>query len=310
MDTNQTYQYEDWLGQFNLTSFRKGQEEVVRSVIDGSDVLCIMPTGGGKSLCYQLPTIAREGTTIVVSPLIALMKDQVDSLQQLGISTTLINSSISADEQRARVQKMQQGAYKLIYIAPERLRSGAFMKAIQQTNVQLLAVDEAHCISQWGHDFRPDYARLGRFRTLIGNPQTIALTATATNLVREDICKILSLNQPATFVSGFARDNLSLNVESVSSNSIRDSRLIDFLNQTKGSGIIYASTRKNCEQIVTLLKGTIKRTIDFYHAGLDVDKRRKVQEEFMSGKTAIVVATRALCLSPRGRAALIRLRTR
>ena len=292
METSQK-KIDQWLSAFGLNSFRRGQTEVVESVLDGTDTLCIMPTGGGKSLCYQLPTIAREGTTIVISPLIALMKDQVDSLQELGIAATLINSSISNEEQRTRIYNLQRGEYKLIYIAPERLRSSSFMRAIQQVKIQLLAVDEAHCISQWGHDFRPDYARLGRLRRHLGNPQTIALTATATSLVREDICKVLDLDEPKVFISGFARDNLALNVESASSNSQRDNRLVEFLQQTPGAGIIYASTRKNCEHVVELLAEQIDRPLAFYHAGLTPERRRLVQDEFMSGSTPIVVATNA-----------------
>ena len=284
---------ETWLSQFGLKSFRRGQQDVVQSVLDGLDVLCVMPTGGGKSLCYQLPTIAREGTTIVISPLIALMKDQVDALMERGIPTTLINSSISAEEQQNRIHQMRSGKYKMVYIAPERLRSSAFMRAVQETNIQLLAVDEAHCISQWGHDFRPDYARLGRFRERLGNPQTIALTATATSLVRDDICRVLGFENPATFISGFARDNLSLNVESISSNVARDQRLVEFLGQTEGAGIIYASTRKNCEHIVELLTDSLDRKIEFYHAGLLPERRRQVQDAFMTGKVPIVVATNA-----------------
>ena len=288
-----TYDFESLLSQFGLTRFRPGQDQVVRSVLQGHDTLCIMPTGGGKSLCYQLPTIARDGLTIVVSPLIALMKDQVDSLVQLGVSAALINSSISAPEQKQRIDAMQRGDYKLVYIAPERLRSGAFMRAVQNSQVQLLAIDEAHCISQWGHDFRPDYARLGRFRDRIGNPQTIALTATATNLVREDICEVLRLNSPHSFVSGFARENLSLSVESVDSNSSRDRNMLQFLQDNPGAGIIYASTRKNCEQIVELLSEQLNRPLAYYHAGLTADRRRQVQDQFMSGEIPVVVATNA-----------------
>lgn len=252
-----------------------------------------MPTGGGKSLCYQLPSIARDGVTIVISPLIALMKDQVDALHTLGIEATFINSSLQPADQFARINGMVNGQYKLVYVAPERLRSNGFMQAVEECNVQLLAVDEAHCISQWGHDFRPDYARLGRFRQRLGNPQTVALTATATSTVQEDICSVLQLDQPATFVTGFARENLSLHVESPSSNSEKDARLIEFLRQTNGSGIVYASTRKNCEHIVELLSGQIERRLEYYHAGLDSDQRRQVQENFMSGTTPIVVATNA-----------------
>lgn len=266
---------------------------MIDAIFSGRDTLCIMPTGGGKSLCYQLPTIAREGVTIVVSPLIALMKDQVDSLQEQGFAATCINSSLQPADQFARINAMVNGQYKLVYVAPERLRSVAFMQAVAETNIQLLAVDEAHCISQWGHDFRPDYARLGRLRTLLGNPQTVALTATATQTVRDDICKVLELEDPAVFVTGFARKNLALRVESPNSNSQRDEKLIEFLKTTPGSGIVYASTRKNCEHVVELVAGKIDRRVEYYHAGLDGAQRRTVQENFMTGRTPIIVATNA-----------------
>ncbi len=285
---------EDWLPNFGLSGFRPGQRSVIDAVISGRDTLCIMPTGGGKSLCFQLPTIARSGVTVVISPLIALMKDQVDGLHKIGVPATFINSSLSPEEQQNRLADLAAGKYKLVYIAPERLRSNGFMRTISKVEVQLLAVDEAHCISQWGHDFRPDYARLGRFRERLGNPQTVALTATATRLVQEDICKILSLEDPATFVTGFARDNLSLAVETPGGNQEKDDRLIEFLQQTEGCGIIYVSTRKNCEHLVELLSDKLKkRSIAFYHGGLMPDERRDVQESFMSGETPIIVATNA-----------------
>ena len=203
---------EKWLKLFGLTSFRQGQREVIEAILSDRDTLCIMPTGGGKSLCYQLPALAREGVTLVVSPLIALMKDQVDTLNGRGIPAICINSSMNAGEQHDRIGRMMEGEYKLVYIAPERLRHVGFLRALSRVNVKLLAIDEAHCISQWGHDFRPDYARLGKFRERLGNPQTVALTATATATVRADIQAVLNLNEPAVFVSGFARENLSLGV--------------------------------------------------------------------------------------------------
>ena len=284
---------ESYLENFGLVAFRPGQRRVIETILEGQDTLCIMPTGGGKSLCYQLPTLARDGVTIVISPLIALMKDQVDSLTRLGIPATLINSTLSGNEQFNRIDAMTRGAYKLVYIAPERLRSVSFMKAVRDTKVQLLAVDEAHCISHWGHDFRPDYARLGRFRELVGNPQTVALTATATQLVQADIAKILNLNEPKTFITGFARKNLFLKVEQPESNSDKDRRLVEFLQSHDGCGIVYASTRKSCEQLLELLTENLSRPAAFYHAGLPAEKRREVQEQFMSGEIPIIIATNA-----------------
>ena len=293
--TNETLNPEKWLGNFGLSSFRPGQKNVIETILSGKDTLCIMPTGGGKSLCFQLPTIAREGVTIVISPLIALMKDQVDSLTNIDIPATFINSSLPHAEQQQRVQGMTRGQYKLIYVAPERLRSNSFMRAVQKTQIQLLAVDEAHCISQWGHDFRPDYARLGKFRERLGNPQTVALTATATSLVQDDIAKILKLESPAKFVTGFARTNLHLEVQTPNGNVNKDKQLIDFIKSRPGCGIVYASTRKNCEQLVDMLKFEkgLKRKFALYHGGLMPDKRRSVQEKFMSGETEIIVATNA-----------------
>jgi len=291
--TKQLLNPEDWLPNFGLDSFRPGQRLVIDAVMSGRDTLCIMPTGGGKSLCFQLPTIARSGMAIVISPLIALMKDQVDSLNAINIPATFINSSLSPDEQMDRLVKMAAGQYKLVYIAPERLRSNAFMRAISKIEIQMLAIDEAHCISQWGHDFRPDYARLGKFRERIGNPQTVALTATATSLVQDDIGKILGLENPATFVTGFARDNLSLIVETPKGNHEKDQRLIQYLQETEGAGIVYASTRKNCEHLVDLLESNLDRKLAFYHGGLSSNERRVVQESFMSGETPIIVATNA-----------------
>jgi ATP-dependent DNA helicase RecQ len=284
---------ESHLERFGLTSFRPGQRDVIEAVVAGHDCLCIMPTGGGKSLCYQLPSIAREGTTLVISPLIALMKDQVDALQALGLRATCINSSLGSAEQYERVQNMAAGAYDLVYVAPERLRNPRFLDAVRAMKLQLLAVDEAHCISEWGHDFRPDYARLGRFRERLGNPQTIALTATATPTVRADVVKLLGLKEPQTFITGFARPNLRFEVQQANGDVEKDQLLLEFLRQNPGSGIIYAATRKRCEELVERIGQPARRKMAAYHAGLTPDDRRRVQDDFMSGRTEVIVATNA-----------------
>lgn len=284
---------ESHLARFRLSSFRPGQREVIAALLAGQDCLCIMPTGGGKSLCYQLPSVARAGLTLVVSPLIALMKDQVDSLTALGIAATYINSSLSPAEAFDRMNRMALGQFDLVYIAPERLRSSLFLEKLRETHVQLLAVDEAHCISEWGHDFRPDYARLGRLRQRLNNPQTIALTATATPDVRRDIAQQLVLREPQVFITGFSRPNLSFEVQQAFSDPDRDRMLMDFLRDTPGAGIVYSATRKGCEALAPLLSKSSGRKVDLYHAGLEPEARRRVQDEFMSGRTPIIVATNA-----------------
>ncbi|MEE2641920.1 MAG: ATP-dependent DNA helicase RecQ, partial [Planctomycetota bacterium] len=283
---------EKHLARFGIRAFRQGQRDVIESLFAGMDALCIMPTGGGKSLCYQFPSVVREGTTLVVSPLIALMKDQVDSLQALGINAACINSAQTAEEQGQTLRELAAGSLDLLYVAPERLRSSRFADAVQQTEIQLLAIDEAHCISQWGHDFRPDYARLGKLRERIGKPQTIALTATATGDVQEDISRQLQLEQPRVFVTGFSRDNLALNVAHPASIQDKNDRLSAFLDAHQGSGIVYASTRKKCEEISAFLSGQ-GRKFGFYHGGMMPEDREQVQDEFMSGKLDVIVATNA-----------------
>ncbi|MEN6406003.1 MAG: ATP-dependent DNA helicase RecQ [Thermoguttaceae bacterium] len=284
---------ESLLPRFGLTTFRHGQREVISTVLAGEDCLCVMPTGGGKSLCYQLPALAQEGLTLVVSPLIALMKDQVDQLQSRGLPVTFINSTLTAAEQYARLDRVASGEFRLVYVAPERFRSGRFLETVRSTGVRLLAVDEAHCISEWGHDFRPDYARLGYFRRQLNRPPTLALTATATDRVRRDIVEQLDLREPRTFITGFARPNLFYEVQSPSSERQKPDLLVQFLRQTPGCGIIYTSTRKRAEEVADWVTQRLGRPLVVYHAGLLPDQRRDAQEQFMDGRCEIVVATNA-----------------
>ncbi|MBN2475709.1 MAG: RecQ family ATP-dependent DNA helicase [Pirellulales bacterium] len=284
---------ESHLPRFGLTSFRDGQREVISTVLGGQDCLCVMPTGGGKSLCYQLPAVILNGLTLVVSPLIALMKDQVDQLQVLGLPVSFINSTLPMAEQHARLERMAAGEYRLVYVVPERFRSGRFLDAVRSVGLKLLAVDEAHCISEWGHDFRPDYARLGYFRRMLGNPTTIALTATATDRVRRDIVEQLDLHEPRTFITGFARPNLFYEVQNIRTERQKADALIEFLGQTPGAGIIYASTRRRTEEVAEVVARQTKRKVGVYHAGLMPDQRHATQEAFMEDRHEIVVATNA-----------------
>jgi ATP-dependent DNA helicase RecQ len=277
---------------FNFSRFREGQAEVIRALFAGFDTIAVMPTGGGKSLCYQLPALLLSGTTIVISPLIALMKDQVDALTAREIAATFINSSVSVEEQRARVRAMQQGKYKLVYIAPERFRNERFVEALRGVEVSLFAVDEAHCISQWGHDFRPDYRRLKEAVEKMSRPQIIALTATATPTVREDIAKQLALKTPASFVAGFDRHNLTLRVLQCKNENERLNRAAQIVEHATGPGIIYAATRKTVEEVAGKLQARGVKVMA-YHAGLGDQTRARIQERFMGDELKAIVATNA-----------------
>ena len=282
-----------YLARFGLESFRPGQQEVIETVLAGRDCLCVMPTGGGKSLCYQLPALVFDGLTLVVSPLIALMKDQVDQLQSRGIPVTFINSTLSMEEQYTRLERMAAGDYRLAYVVPERFRSSRFLEAVRAVGVKLLAVDEAHCVSEWGHDFRPDYARLGRFRRMLGDPPTIALTATATDAVRRDIVEQLQLRDPRTFITGFARPNLFYEVQNCRGDRQKIEILLGFLGRTRGSGIIYTSSRKKAEEVAAQISSELHRSTVVYHAGLLSEQRHAAQDAFMGGGAELVVATNA-----------------
>jgi len=278
---------------FNFEDFREGQREVIDAILEGHDTVVVMPTGGGKSLCYQLPALMNEGATVVVSPLIALMKDQVDALHARSLPATFINSSIDFEEQKARINGIRQGKYKLVYVAPERFRSAHFVEALKGANVSLFAVDEAHCVSTWGHDFRPDFLRLKTVIEEVGRPQTIALTATATPHVRADIIEQLGLREPRAFVSGFDRPNLSIRVVHTQKEREKIVLVKSLAAESRGgSGIIYSSTRKSVEQVARRLKDA-GLSVVAYHAGMEEAERTEAQDAFMSGRVQMIVATNA-----------------
>jgi ATP-dependent DNA helicase RecQ len=277
---------------FGFTEFLEGQAEVIEAVLAGENAVVVMPTGGGKSLCYQLPAMILGGVTVVVSPLIALMKDQVDALAAREIPTTFINSSLGYAETNKRLSEIRRGKYKLVYVAPERFRSQAFMDAIGDVKVRLFAVDEAHCISHWGHDFRPDYLRLKDAVQRVGRPQIIALTATATPKVRADISEQLGLTDPRFLVAGFDRPNLALRVVHVSTEKEKLETLKEVIRISTGSGIIYAATRKSVEQITAKLK-MAGLSVEPYHGGMGEVERTRAQDSFMNGRVQAIVATNA-----------------
>jgi ATP-dependent DNA helicase RecQ len=278
---------------FGFAEFREGQREVISAILEGHDTVVVMPTGGGKSLCYQLPALMKEGATVVVSPLIALMKDQVDALHARNLPATFINSSITFEEQKARIAGLRRGEYKLVYVAPERFRSAHFVETLRTARIALFAVDEAHCISQWGHDFRPDYLRLREAVEQIGRPQIAALTATATPHVRADIIEQLALSNPRAFVSGFDRPNLSINVLRTQKEREKITHIKALASKhAGGSGIIYTSTRKAVEQVTTRLRAA-GLSLVAYHAGMEDAERTRAQDEFMTGRAQMIVATNA-----------------
>ncbi|MFK4375696.1 ATP-dependent DNA helicase RecQ [Bacillus sp. RC218] len=276
---------------FGYSSFRRGQDETIKNVLDGKDTVCIMPTGGGKSICYQIPALVFEGTTLVISPLISLMKDQVDTLVQNGISATYINSSISITEANQRIQLAKQGHYKLLYVAPERLDSMEFVDQLIDMKIPMIAIDEAHCISQWGHDFRPSYLHIHRILDYLPEkPLVLALAATATPQVREDICNTLGINQENTIMTTFERENLSF---SVIKGQDRNAYLADYIRQNqKESGIIYAATRKVVDQLYEDL-GKAGVSVSKYHAGMSDHDRNEQQELFLRDEISVMVATSA-----------------
>lgn len=276
---------------FGHDSFRDGQEQIVDALLDGRDALCIMPTGAGKSMCYQIPALLFDGVTIVVSPLISLMKDQVGSLVQSGVPAAYINSSLSYPQFLRVLSNVEHGKYKIIYVAPERLLTDGFLDTCKKIKISMVAVDEAHCVSQWGQDFRPSYLKIISFvESLANRPIVAAFTATATNDVKEDIKKIIRLENPFEITTGFDRPNLFFGVIKSSS---KDEKLIDLIRERGDrSGIVYCATRKNVEAVCELLCDN-GFSAARYHAGLDEYERRKNQEDFVFDRKNIMVATNA-----------------
>ncbi|MEG0284855.1 MULTISPECIES: DNA helicase RecQ [Vagococcus] len=275
---------------FGYQSFRPGQEKIIQHIMTDQDCLGIMPTGGGKSICYQLPALVFSGLTVVVSPLISLMKDQVDALNDMGVAASYVNSTLNYQEIQKRLGEAARGEVKLLYVAPERLETADFMELLRHVQVDLIAVDEAHCISQWGHDFRPSYLKLAQtIQSFLPRPRIIALTATATPEVAKDICDLLAIPENNVVQTGFARENLSFQVMKDQT----DVYLLEYLKTNKGqSGIIYASTRKEVERIYRLIQHS-GISCGMYHGGMTEIERSKNQEAFSFDRIEVMVATNA-----------------
>ncbi len=285
---------------FGFSAFRPGQEDALHSLLAGEHTLVIMPTGAGKSLIYQLAALClpEPAVTLVISPLIALMKDQVDSLNRHAIPATYINSTLPSGEQSRRLTAIAQGTYRLVYVAPERLRSVPFQQALRQVSIGLFVVDEAHCISHWGHDFRPDYRRIAQAREEMGQPLTVALTATATTLVQDDIAALLAIPDARRIVTGFNRPNLSFEVVYASDTASKQQILAELLtdlaqHQTDGTAIVYVGTRREAEELAAFVTEALGVTASCYHAGLPSEQRTAIQDAFLSGTLPVVVATNA-----------------
>jgi len=279
---------------FGLNDFRRAQQDVIADVLAGRDVLCVMPTGAGKSLCYQLPAVAGAGLAIVVSPLISLMADQVRQLSDRRIAALVLNSGQTAAEQAGVIADLRSGFTGLLYVAPERFFAPTFQPLLSRLQPTLFAIDEAHCVSHWGHDFRPEYSQLGPIRDQLGNPPTIALTATATDDVRADIIRQLHLREPAIYITGFDRPNLSYECVRVNKVAEKQQALVTLLRQETGTGIIYCSTRKAVDELTDLLPRAISdRPIFAYHAGMDAAARATNQAKFMATPRAVCIATTA-----------------
>ncbi len=294
MNTNREKIYTILKETFGAEEFRSSQEDIILRTLQGEHSLVLMPTGMGKSLCYQLPAMVFNGLTIVISPLIALMKDQVDQLKKLGIDAAFVNSSLGKGERESRYSNIKKGKYKILYVSPERFRKKGFLEAISGREISLLALDEAHCVSQWGNDFRPDYSRIGEFRKRIGNPTTIALTATATPDVQRDIIEKSGIDagEIKIFNEGICRPNLSLEVFDVIDEQEKYQIILEQIKGRRGTIVVYFNLIKGIERFAEFLDSQrIKYSV--YHGKLPPDKRRKIQQEFMSRERTLMLATNA-----------------
>ncbi len=277
---------------FGYADFRPLQLPAIQAVLSGRDALIVLPTGGGKSICFQVPALCLDHLTVVVSPLISLMADQVQALERRGVAATYLNSTLPPDETTARVDRIRRGEIRLLYVAPERLTGGSTVRLLAETGVALFAIDEAHCVSEWGQDFRPSYLRLAAVRREIGDPQTVALTATATPGVRRDIARFLELRSPEVIVGGFDRPNLSFRVQAVPSDTARNDAMVKRLRGLRDPAVVYAATRRQVDQVARILSSGRVSAVA-YHAGLTPERRARAQESFMSGSTQVIVATNA-----------------
>ncbi|HLN65260.1 MAG TPA: RecQ family ATP-dependent DNA helicase, partial [Symbiobacteriaceae bacterium] len=280
---------------FGFSSFRPLQKEIVQEVLAGKHAVAILPTGSGKSLCYQLPALLSPGITIVISPLISLMKDQVDSLVQRGVSAVAVTSHDTADEGRSKLAALSRGEVKLLFAAPERLQNQAFLAALRDAAlpVSLLAVDEAHCVSQWGHDFRPEYRQIPDFHRAIGQPPLLALTATARPSVQSDLQQQLGVPEARVFKASADRPNLWFGVDHCQSEAEREAKLAHLIRRANGSAIIYVTSRKEADHWADALSAALGERVLCYHGGMGADERTAVQNQFMTDQVRVVVATNA-----------------